>query len=171
MAWCHQKTSYYVSQRWPRSMLPFGMTTLWVDSYPPCATNNPQWTGSSLVQVMACRQFPEPILAFCQLDSWEQISVKSELEFYHFHSRKLFCKCRLPKWRPFCPGGDELKSCCSELVSAAGSGRYMIPASLKSAVTTWAWHPSWDLGLTGNQGPIWTQRPSFWVFRETVLSY
>ena len=26
----------------------------------------------------------------------------------HFHSRKLIWKCRLPQWRPFCPGGDEL---------------------------------------------------------------
>ena len=24
--------------------------------------------------------------------------------FYYFHSRKLFCKCRLPKWRLFFPG-------------------------------------------------------------------
>ena len=69
-----------------------------------------QWTGPSLVQVMACRLFdtkplPEPILAYCQLDSWEQISLKFEFEFYSFHTRK----CRLPKWRPFCPWGDELK--------------------------------------------------------------
>ena len=25
-----------------------------------------------------------------------------------FHSRKCIWNCRLPKWRPFCPGGDEL---------------------------------------------------------------
>ena len=35
-----------------------------------------QWTGSSLIQVMACRLFdakpsPEPMLVQCQLDSWE----------------------------------------------------------------------------------------------------
>ena len=34
---------------------------------------------------MACRLFgakplPEPMLAYCQLDHWEQISVKFELE-------------------------------------------------------------------------------------------
>ena len=50
-----------------------------------------QWTGSGLVQVMACRLFgakplPEPMLAYCQLDSQEQISVKLESEFYDFHS-------------------------------------------------------------------------------------
>ena len=68
---------------------------------------------STLVQVMACRLFgakplPEPMQAYCQLDSWEQISVKFELEFYHFHSRKCIWKCRLPEWRPFYLGGDEL---------------------------------------------------------------
>ena len=39
-----------------------------------------QWTGSSLVQVMARRLFgaeplPEPMQAYCQLDSCEQISI------------------------------------------------------------------------------------------------
>ena len=48
------------------------------------------------------------MLAYCQSDSWEQISVKFESEFYHFHSRKRIWNYRLPKWRPFCPGRDEL---------------------------------------------------------------
>ena len=52
-----------------------------------------QSTGSALVHVMACCLFgakplPEPMLTYCQLDSWEQISVKIETEFYHFHKRK-----------------------------------------------------------------------------------
>ena len=73
-----------------------------------------QCIGSALVQVMmVCRLFSakpltEPMLAYCQFDSWEQISVKLESEFYNFHSRKRIWNCRLPKWRPFCPGGDEL---------------------------------------------------------------
>ena len=71
-----------------------------------------QWTGSSLVQVMACRLFgtkplSQPMLVYCQLDSWEQTSVKFKSELYHFRSRKCIWNCRLPKWRPFCPGGDE----------------------------------------------------------------
>ena len=62
---------------------------------------------------MACRLFsvkplPEPMLSDYQLDSWEQISVTFESKLCHFHSRKCILKCRLPKWRPFCPGGDEL---------------------------------------------------------------
>ena len=72
-----------------------------------------QWTGSSLVQVMACRlfgakPFPEPMLVYCWLDYWPQVSVKFESEFYHFHSRRYIWKCCLLNWRPFCPGGDEL---------------------------------------------------------------
>ena len=45
-----------------------------------------QLTKSALVQEMACRLFgakplPEPMLAYRQLDSWEQISVKFLSEF------------------------------------------------------------------------------------------
>ena len=74
-----------------------------------------QWTGSSLVQFMACRLFdakplPESMLVYCKLDSCEKALVKFLSEFYHFHSRKCNWKCRLLKWRLFCPGGDELIS-------------------------------------------------------------
>ena len=69
----------------------------------PSAAYMRQWTGSSLVQLMACRligakPLPEPVLAYCHLDSWKHISVKFESEVYHFHSRKHNWKCRLPKW-------------------------------------------------------------------------
>ena len=71
-----------------------------------------QWNGSAFVQIMACsllgtKPLSKPMLNYCQLDSWEQISVKFELEFYHFHSRKCTRNCRLPRWRPLCPGGNE----------------------------------------------------------------
>ena len=71
-------------------------------------------TGSSLVQVNACRLFgtkplPEAVLVYCQFESWEQVSVKFGLEFYHFHTKKCIWKCNPPKLRPFCPGGDELR--------------------------------------------------------------
>ena len=41
----------------------------------------------------------------CSLNPWEQISVKFEIVI---HSGKCIWKCRLPNWRPFCPGRDEL---------------------------------------------------------------
>ena len=74
-----------------------------------------RWTGQSLVQVKACHLFgtkplPEPMLVYWQLDYREQISVKFKSEFSHFHSRKFIWKCRLPKWRPFCPRGDGLNA-------------------------------------------------------------
>ena len=58
---------------------------IWILTHLPlvphiCVT---QWTGWALVQVMACRLFgakPEPMLVYCHLDSWEQISVKFESE-------------------------------------------------------------------------------------------
>ena len=60
------------------------------NSSPICAAYMRQWTRSALVQVMACRLFgakplPKPMLHYCQLDSWERISVKFESKFYHFH--------------------------------------------------------------------------------------
>ena len=86
---------------------------LYINSSPPSAAYMRQWTVWALVQVMAWRLFgamplPEPMLGYYQLDSWEQVSVKFESEFYHSHSRKCICNCRLPKWRPFCPRRDEI---------------------------------------------------------------
>ena len=60
-----------------------------------------QWIGSALVQIMACHLFctkpiSEPMLAYCQLDPWEQFSVKFLSKFRHFRSRKavenIICK-------------------------------------------------------------------------------
>ena len=84
-----------------------------LNSSPPIAACMHQWTRSALVQVMACCLFgikplPEPMLAYCQLHSWEQISVKFESELRNFHWRKCLWNYYLPKWRPFCPRGDEL---------------------------------------------------------------
>ena len=72
-----------------------------------------RWTGSALVQVMACRldgakPLFEPMLTYCQLDHEEYISRKLYLKFKYFHSKKYVWTWCLRKWRPFCPGGDEL---------------------------------------------------------------
>ena len=47
--------------------------------------------------LLSAKLLPETVLAYCQLDSWEQISVKFESKFYHFHSRKCIWNCRLQK--------------------------------------------------------------------------
>ena len=72
-----------------------------------------QWIRSALVQIMACRllgakPLSKPMLCNYQLDLQEQTSMKFESKIKLFHSRKCIWKCRLSKWQPFCPGGDEL---------------------------------------------------------------
>ena len=52
-----------------------------VDLSPRSAVYMRQWTGSALVQIMACRlvgakPLSEPTLVYCLLGPWEQISVK-----------------------------------------------------------------------------------------------
>ena len=51
------------------------------------------------------------MLIYCQLDTWEQVSVKFKSELCHFYSRKCIPKCHLPKWQPFFFRGDELIHC------------------------------------------------------------
>ena len=62
---------------------------------PPNAAYMRQWIGPTLVHIMAFRLFGakplhQPMLAYCQLDFWEQISMKFESEFYNFHFKKVF---------------------------------------------------------------------------------
>ena len=62
----------------------FGILRTNINLSPPSAYMR-QWSGSSLVQVMACRLFGdkplnEPMLAYYQLDSWEHILEKIESE-------------------------------------------------------------------------------------------
>ena len=55
IAWCRQATSYYLSQCWYRSMLPYGITRpQWVNSLRPSDAIWRQRSGSTLAQVMAC---------------------------------------------------------------------------------------------------------------------
>ena len=58
------------------------------------------WTGSALVQIMACRLFgakplSKPMLRYCQLDTKEQSSVKFQSKCQVFHSWKCIWKYRL----------------------------------------------------------------------------
>ena len=44
------------------------------------------------------------MLPYCQLDPKKHILFEIQI----FSSKKCIGTCRLPKWRPFCPGGNEL---------------------------------------------------------------
>ena len=75
----------------------------------------PEVNFSPLAQVMVCRPLgakplPEPMLTYCQLVHWEQISVKFESKWIYFHSIKCFWKCRLRNGGYFVQGGDNLTS-------------------------------------------------------------
>ena len=53
---------------------------------PPGAVYMRQWTGSALVQIMACRllgtnPLSKPMLGYCQLDPQEQTSVKFQSKY------------------------------------------------------------------------------------------
>ena len=72
-----------------------------------------QWTGSALVQIMACcldgaKPLSKPMLTDCQLNPKKHISMKFYLKFEYLHPRKCISTCCLPKWCPFHPGRDEL---------------------------------------------------------------
>ena len=71
-----------------------------VNLSPPSATYKHQWIGSALVQIMACCLFStkplsKPMLSHCQLDPWEQTSVKFQSKYNTFYSRNCIWKCHL----------------------------------------------------------------------------
>ena len=79
------------------------------NSSPPSAPYMSKWIESALTQKMACRLFgakplSKPMLGYCQLDPWEQTSVKLLLH-KTFNSRKFIWKCCLWNGGHFVRGG------------------------------------------------------------------
>ena len=85
------------------------------------------WTRSALVQVMARCLFDtkpllEPMLTYCQSDTYEHTSEKFELKYKTFHSQKCIWKCRLRNGSHFVHGwwvhcsADMM--CCSNITSS-----------------------------------------------------
>ena len=86
---------------------------IFLNSSPPSAIYLCCWTGSALMQIMACRLFsakslPEPMPTCCQLNLYEQSTVKFESKYKKNHSRKCVWKCSLQNGGHFVQGGDEL---------------------------------------------------------------
>ena len=77
------------------------------------ATHMRQWIGSALVQIMACCLFvakplSEPMLDYCQLETWEQNCGEILITIQNFPFTKMLLKIPSAKWWLFCPVGDEL---------------------------------------------------------------
>ena len=69
-------------------------------SSPSNAAYMHQWIWSALLKIMACRLFgakplSKPMLGYCQLDHWEQTSVKFLSKYKTFHSWKSVWKYHL----------------------------------------------------------------------------
>ena len=64
MAWCHQATSHYLSQCWPRSLMPYDVT-------------RPQWVNCSISLICSPKNFTGLILDTESLLS----SVRSDSQF------------------------------------------------------------------------------------------
>ena len=112
-SWCCQAISHYLSQCWPNSRSPYGITRLQVlNSSPPRAAYMHQWTGSALVQVMTCRLFstkplPEQMLTHYHWTPRNKLQGNLNRK-QNFPSMKIYLKLAAAKWQPFCPGRDEL---------------------------------------------------------------
>ena len=81
---------------------------------PPSAAYMRRWTGSALIQIMACLLFsakplPEPML-FLSIGPLRKNLSEILIEIKIFSFMKIHLKMSSAKWRPFCPGWDELKS-------------------------------------------------------------
>ena len=75
----------------------FLVFTTHINSSPPGAACICQWTGSSLLQLMACHLFgtkpqPEPMLVCCQLDPWEQVFSETWIGILSFAFKKMHLK-------------------------------------------------------------------------------
>ena len=82
-------------------------------SSPPSAAYMCQWIRSALVYIMGCRLFnakplSKPMLGYCQLDPLEKNFSEIFIKMQNFSFTKMHLKISSAKWRPFCPGGDEL---------------------------------------------------------------
>ena len=63
MAWCHQATSHYLNQCWPRSMSPYGIT-------------RPQWVNVMREERLRQRKRDKAAVAkYCSMSSMDSVSV------------------------------------------------------------------------------------------------
>ena len=83
-----------------------------------------QWSGPSSVQIMACRligakPLSGPMLAYCQLDPWEQTSVKFKSKQKTSHSQKWIWKCSRQNGGHLVSASMCWNNLCSEMMGNA----------------------------------------------------
>ena len=121
--WVHvvwSVSSNYLNQFWviahytPRNKSPWKWKLNQdISSSSPSAAYMRQGIGWALFHIVACRLFgakalPKLMLTYCQLDPWEQTSVKLEPKIPSFSFMKMHLKRSSAKRGLFCPGGNEL---------------------------------------------------------------
>ena len=58
MAWCHQETSHYLKQCWPRSLTPHGVTRpQWVNNHWPTSMSPKHISGGQCINLVSHRWF------------------------------------------------------------------------------------------------------------------
>ena len=159
---CDTVPSVLVPLCWPRSMSPYGVTRpQWLNSSPPSDAYMRHWTGTALVQVMACRLFgakplPEPMLTYCQLDPKKQTSVKFESQYKIFHSWKCIWRYRLRNVGYFVQGEmtwcDTLCGISCHMVIWSGSHKPQV--HLATRITLWADVRAWHILPPNSLGQI-----------------
>ena len=90
MAWCHQATRHYLSQCWPRSLLPYGVT-------------RSQWVNTPTEHDAWCNFVQFKIYLRHILQVHKQVSYFNGIEInqIHFPSNKSQNKCTNSVWHPF----------------------------------------------------------------------
>ena len=136
-----------------------------LNSYPPSAAYMHQWTGSALVQVMACRLFgakplPEPMLTYCQLEFWS-LNWNSVIFIQENAFKNVVWQA---EWRPFCPGGDELIQQYSWMLQEAPMCKHICPAG---------WHPfAWERVIStttnGKSSRKWQVECPLWGLNTVI---
>ena len=102
-----------------------------INSHPLSVANMRPWIGSALAQIVACRLFGakpsyEPELGHCQFGplgtNWSETLIK----IWNLSFKKMLLEILSAKWRPFCPGGDELSYMRSNYLQWDAKGRQCV---------------------------------------------
>ena len=124
MAWCGQETNHHQNQCWPRSpvchnMLPKrGQTRFTViftptTTPPPCIYASMNWisigSGDGLSPTYSATS--HYMNQYWLIVNWtfrNNLPSEIRIKIHDFSFMKIHMKISSVKWRPFCPGGDEV---------------------------------------------------------------